>query len=171
MRSERDTLIGQALDAQAFLYGRVRPAQEWLRIDLTMSQLKVLFLLYADGGVSMGHLASYLGVTLPTVTGIVDRLVDQHLVQRAEDPGDRRVVLIRLTEDGRRVVERLQQAGRVRFAELLQRVSIEDLRTIAAGLQALCLAANVGEEAAVEASHGPEQTVRGISLLRSGASG
>jgi DNA-binding MarR family transcriptional regulator len=152
MQDERQLLISQVLDAQAYLYRALRPAQEWLDLDLTTSQLKVLFVLYADGGASMGQLAGWLGVTLPTVTGIVDRLVEHGLVQRAEIPSDRRVVLSRLTPEGTRAVERLHQAGRARLAELLERLSLGDLQTIATGLRALCIAAGDREAVASGAS-------------------
>jgi DNA-binding MarR family transcriptional regulator len=160
MQHERQHLIGQVLDAQAYLYRSLRPAQEWLDLDLTTSQLKVLFVLYADGGASMGQLAGWLGVTLPTVTGIIDRLVEHGLVQRAEDPTDRRVVLSRLTPEGTHAVERLHQAGRARLAELLERVSLADLESFATGLRALCRAA--GDQDADSSARSDRGTGAGI---------
>src|SRR5438034_3567078 len=62
----------------------------WLTLDLTMSELKTLIVLGAAGNASGGILANALGVGLSTVTGIVDRLRDQGLVSRGEDPNDRR---------------------------------------------------------------------------------
>ena len=44
----------------------------------------------------MGQLAASLAVTLSTVTGIVDRLVEHQMVVREEDPHDRRLVVCRL---------------------------------------------------------------------------
>src|SRR5215212_2293842 len=102
-------LVQQVLELQTRLFRSMRPAREWLEVDLTMPQLKVLFLLYAEDGASMGRLASALGVTLSTVTGIVDRLVEHAMVQRQEDPQDRRLVVCRLTPRAVTTVERLHQ--------------------------------------------------------------
>src|SRR4051812_45515127 len=97
---EHAQLVRQVLDLRADLVRSLRPARAWLDVDLTMSQVKVLFVLFSDGGASMGQLAASLGVTLPTVTGIVDRLVEHGMVQREENPHDRRLVVCRLTETG-----------------------------------------------------------------------
>src|SRR5215212_8388360 len=137
MGDDRSQLIRQVLDLQADLYRSLRPAREWLEVDLTMSQLKVLFLLYSAESASMGRLAASLGVTLSTVTGIVDRLVEHRLVLREEDPHDRRLVLCRLTEAGNATAERLYQAGRSRLSGLLDHLPAGDLRCIRDGLQAL----------------------------------
>ncbi len=140
MDVERARLIRQVLDRQAELYRSLRPAREWLEVDLTMSQVKVLFLLYSEGGASMGQLAGSLGVTLSTVTGIVDRLVEHGMVQREENPHDRRLVVCRLTALGSTNAERLYQAGRTRLAELLEVLAPDDLQRVADGLGVLCQA-------------------------------
>src|SRR5215831_17668764 len=62
----------------------------WCAVDLTMPQLKALFLAHADGGASHSEIARALGVGVSTVTGIVDRLVEHGLVERRPDPADRR---------------------------------------------------------------------------------
>ena len=148
MRDERWELIRQVLDLQTHLYKSLRPAREWLEVDLTMPQLKVLFILYAEDGASMGRLAGALGVTLSTVTGIVDRLVEHAMVQRQEDPQDRRLVVCRLTPRAVSTVERLHQAGRLRLGSVLADLALDELRTLAAGMEVL--AAAFGRRAAAQ---------------------
>jgi DNA-binding MarR family transcriptional regulator len=137
MALDRAQLMEQVLDLRSELYRSLRPAREWLEIDLTTSQLKVLFLLYAAGSASMGQLAASLGVTLSTVTGIVDRLVEHRMVVREEDPHDRRLVVCRLTSDGAGIAERLNDAGNSRLAAVLDRLSLAELRCVVDGLQLL----------------------------------
>lgn len=55
-----------------------------------------------DGGATAGELAGALGVSLPTLTRLVNPLVTERLVSRSRDAADRRVVRLRLTEAGRR---------------------------------------------------------------------
>jgi DNA-binding MarR family transcriptional regulator len=149
MRDERRELIRQVLDLQSDLDRSRCLADEWLAVDLTMPQAKTLVLLYSDGGAPMGQLARSLGVTLPTVTGIVDRLVDHGLAHRLVQPRDRRLVVCRLTRRGSETVERLHQAGRGRMANLLDDLSVDDLRTVLAGLAVLAAAAAQSADEAV----------------------
>ena len=137
---ERVALTQRVLDAQSRMFRSGRLGREWLEVDLTMPQLKVLFILYADGGASMGQLAGTLGVVLSTVTGIIDRLVEHGMVQRQENPQDRRLVICQLTPRAIDTVERLHQAGRLHLGSVLGDLSLAELRTVAAGIEVLATA-------------------------------
>ncbi|MBX5490127.1 MAG: MarR family transcriptional regulator [Chloroflexi bacterium] len=139
--AQRALLVRRILDLQAQLYRYLRPARAWLELDLTMPQMKVLLLLYSDDGATVGQIASQLGVTLSTVTGIVDRLVERGLVVRQESPTDRRQVVCRLTSEGQALAERLQQAGRSQLGVLLYKLRPDELTTVAAALEILVGAA------------------------------
>jgi DNA-binding MarR family transcriptional regulator len=153
MATDRVGLMEQVLGLRSELYRSLRPAREWLEIDLTTSQLKVLFLLYSAESASMGRLAASLGVTLSTVTGIVDRLVEHGMVIREEDPHDRRLVVCRATDQGVAVAERLNDAGNSRLRAVLDRLSLAELRCVVEGLQLLTDA--VHAEAAADTEHTP----------------
>lgn len=114
---------------------------EWLDVEITMSQLKTLLVLYGMERASMGELADALGTGVSTVTGIVDRLVEHGLVVREEDPRDRRIVYGRPTAEGLALMDRLVIATRERLARLLTNLSDEDLATICAADRALVAAA------------------------------
>ncbi len=79
--------------------------------DLTLHQLRVLFHLHYHGDRTMGQIAAKLQVSDPTATGVIDRLVERELVERAADPDDRRRVLVRLTASGREQVLGMRSAG------------------------------------------------------------
>lgn len=104
---------------------------------LTMQQLRILLLLDTDGPLPQGDLAHALGVALPTVTGIVDRLVGRELVHRIENAGDRRIRLAGLTPDGVTLVEQIAAAGQKRRRRLLMLIDIDALRGLERGLAAL----------------------------------
>lgn len=145
---ERQCLVERMLDINAKMgqlmwTGRV---SGWLDLDLTMPQLKILFLLY-KGEKTMGQLARPLGVTLSTVTGIMDRLVTENLVVRSESPLDRRQVVGHLTEKAHHLVERLYAAGQTVMANMLERLTLGDLRTVARALDVLYSAALAEQEA------------------------
>jgi DNA-binding MarR family transcriptional regulator len=69
-------------------------------LDLTPVQVHLVLWLGNDGPLTMGELARRVAVTEKTITGIVDRLERDRLVQRERDPADRRVVHVRLAPAG-----------------------------------------------------------------------
>jgi DNA-binding MarR family transcriptional regulator len=102
-----------------------------LELNLTMPQLKVLVTLERTGAAAGQELARQTGAALPTLTGIVDRLVSAGLVQRREDPHDRRVRLVELTPKGTATLRRLISDGEERERDLLRRLDLPGLRIVA----------------------------------------
>ena len=116
---------------------------EWLQLDLTMSQLKVVLLLFISGSSRMSVIASALGVSLATATGVVDRLVERGIVVREGDPEDRRVVLCRLSDKGEGLIGGLWHLSRERARGLLEAMDAERLPMIKETLEALLRAGEV----------------------------
>ena len=87
------------------------PSEGWVELDLTISQIRVLALLY-QGQERMGNIASYLGCIMSSATSIIDRLVDKQLVARLPGSADRRVVVCELTPLGRETMEQFWSIGR-----------------------------------------------------------
>jgi DNA-binding MarR family transcriptional regulator len=110
---------------------------------LTMQQLRVLVLL-AEGPHAQGDLAQALGVGLATVTGLVDRLVRRGLVERSEDPRDRRVRRAVLSAEGTALLEAIESSGQEMRRRLLDRIDLDALRGLEHGLAALCAALEEG---------------------------
>jgi DNA-binding MarR family transcriptional regulator len=111
--------------------------KEWLRLDLTMPQLKVVLLLFISGPSRMSDIASALGVSLATATGVVDRLVERDILTRESDPGDRRVVLCRLSEKGEELMSGLWQLSRDQAGELMRSLASPQLLLITESLEVL----------------------------------
>jgi DNA-binding MarR family transcriptional regulator len=90
-------------------------------LDLTLTQLKVLVLLYElpePHLLSVKQVAEELGISLPAASRAIDPVVKRRLVVRKEDEQDRRVKRVRLTARGESAVGRLI-ATRVAAAESL----------------------------------------------------
>jgi DNA-binding MarR family transcriptional regulator len=141
--ADSDALIRAILDNQ-------RQLREWFAEDrnhplfdlnITMSQLKVMILLYNQGGASGADLARRFNISLATLSGIVDRLVAQDLVTRHEDAKDRRVRRIELTPVGHDTVDRIISAGEANLTNLLRRLEPTALHTVAEAFTLLVSAA------------------------------
>jgi len=75
--------------------------------DLTVEHFRALRLLAAVEGATVGELAARTGTTPSSTTRLVDRLVERNLAYRRPAPGDRRSVLLTLSDTGREVWEAL----------------------------------------------------------------
>lgn len=117
-----------------FLHEQLSPI---LASSLTMQQLKLVALLWTHGPLGGHELARHLDVSMPTVTGTVDRLVDRGVVERREDPADRRVRLAALTPAGEALVADYDASGWSLAQELLETMPVDDLRALAQGLAAM----------------------------------
>jgi DNA-binding MarR family transcriptional regulator len=102
---------------------------------LSEGRLGVLFRLYRCGPTPLGDLAADLDSTPRNITGLVDHLERDGLVDRVPDSEDRRSVRARLTEAGRTQIEAIWQEGLERQHEVTAGMNKEDL----AQLRHLCL--------------------------------
>ncbi len=117
--------------------------KEMLNSDLmvlTMAQFKIVLLLFITETARMSLIAQELGVSLSTATGIVDRLVEKGIVVRQEDPNDRRIVLCKLTEKGKNMLNGLWRAARNGTRELLMAVPEAKLPLVDEALKVLSAA-------------------------------
>jgi DNA-binding MarR family transcriptional regulator len=112
-------------------------SEAWSDAQVTMQQLRVMTILYHEGPTRVSDLARRLGVSTPTITGILDRLVKQRITYRMNDPRDRRVVLNNLTHDGRDLVERLMPAQGDSAVLALARLSAEERYALKESLTSL----------------------------------
>jgi long-chain acyl-CoA synthetase len=87
-------------------------------LDLTPPQYRLLFSL-AEGTSAASALADNLAVTKPSVTAVVDGLVERGLVQRRHDETDRRRVSHDLTPKGRDVLVAADEAVHARLSEIV----------------------------------------------------
>src|SRR3954452_3694633 len=90
-----------------FVHGRPRMMAAGQELDLSPPQSIVLRLL--DEPTPIGELAQLMHCDNSNLTGIVDRLSERGLVERTQAGGDRRVRLIALTAEGRRIREDLNR--------------------------------------------------------------
>ncbi len=137
--TEREQLLDRTLGLADKVTRELLPLtpKEVLALDVTTAQLKVMFALYLRGPSRIGVLARRQGVALPTMTVLVDRLVRRGILVREEDAGDRRVVLCRLSDRGREVIDQLWSSAKARTREILSVLSLDELKSVCATLEVL----------------------------------
>jgi DNA-binding MarR family transcriptional regulator len=112
--------------------------------DLSYALMSLLFTIGRTQPVTAGDLAVAEGVSPPSVTRSLTRLVALGFVTRDPDPADRRAAAIRLTEKGERELGLILRSREIWLTEHLSRMSAEDIRIILAALPALGRLVEVG---------------------------
>jgi len=136
----------------------------WFHLDLTLPQLKALFLLDAVGPARISTVARGIGVTTAGVTGLLDRLEERSLIRREPDPVDRRAVVVRLEPAGQELLDGVYSAGREELVEVLERMDERDLRALNQGITALMAAqAGLREERAGMPAQGDSRPCLGTA--------
>lgn len=88
-------------------------------IDLTLPQMVTLLAIHDRGSCRMGTLAEATQQSGGTLTGIVDRLIEDGLVERVRSANDRRVIHVTLTADGQTRVRQVLDARREDIQRIL----------------------------------------------------
>src|SRR5574341_859314 len=104
---------------------------------LSVPQFRALAFLHHHPGACLFNVADHLGVTRPTASVIVDRLVRRGLLLRTEDPRERRRIALTLTPKGTAHFERARNATRAWMAGVLGPCPQATLERIAEGLSLL----------------------------------
>ncbi|AHD07271.1 transcriptional regulator-like protein [Paenibacillus larvae subsp. larvae] len=117
--------------AQSAALGDVRA---WAKLDLTMPQLKILLIL-SKKEASIGHLADLLDTTMPSMTGIIDRLEKLELVERTVSVEDRRSTLVRMTPKSRELIANLYSSGHGKFEQIMSMMSPLEREMVDLGLR------------------------------------
>jgi DNA-binding MarR family transcriptional regulator len=105
--------------------------------DLSYALMSLLFTISRTQPIAAGDLAQEEGVSPPSVTRSLGRLVDLGLVTREANPEDRRAAVIRLTAKGEQERELILNDREVWLAKHLARLPEEDIQIIVAALPAL----------------------------------
>ncbi len=105
--------------------------------DLTMQQVRVLGHIAKDPGISGHEIGDRLGVSAPTASGLIDRLVEKGLITRTDDPDDRRVRRLHPTEVGLDVIRQMQSMFGRALGVAIQLLSVEELDLLRRGSLAM----------------------------------
>ena len=104
---------------------------------LTMAQLGAILRLFHKGACAVSDIGNDLGVTNSAASQMLERLVQLKLITRSEDPNDRRVKQIVLTEKGRQIMLESSRAFHKWMEDLAQSLNTEEQDQVKRGLEIL----------------------------------
>lgn len=104
---------------------------------MTQTQFLILVSLHSKGACTMSEIAAHLKVSMPTVTGLVNRLVEAKYLKRDAHPKDRRQIVIDLTPKAQLFLKDFKTIIAQRWTEVLAVLNDEQLMQFYAIIQKL----------------------------------
>ena len=129
-------VIATVPNVMRHLLSHARRRPSW--VDMTYQQYNVL-LMVLEGELSQAEIARRLIVTAPVVTRLASALVEAGLVERGEDPSDRRSVRLKLTPAGAERVAAMRRELVEAARELVEPIPQEERSALADALDQLQL--------------------------------
>lgn len=130
--SERSQLLDEIGALVVHLTARGLPEQtsSLLESNITLQQFRVLLHVFSRGSTPISGVADALGIRPNVATGMIQRLVERGLIERREDPGDRRIRLLSVTDHGLALIDELNTIVSAKRREILEHLSDEQLRQL-----------------------------------------
>jgi DNA-binding MarR family transcriptional regulator len=121
----------------AFRELRCMGSQRSLQSGVSPAHLHLVSMLERHGGMPMSRIADVLDVSLSAATGLIDRMEERGLVERARVADDRRVVLVKLTSGGRRMLADVEVLRGEMLRSILERLDPDRLQALSETLEDL----------------------------------
>jgi DNA-binding MarR family transcriptional regulator len=107
--------------------------------DLSVPQFRALAFIGRHQGASLTDVADHIGLTLPSMSKMIDALVTRKMVARRPHPTDRRRLTLALTSHGETTLRSARQAVQAQLAQLLDTASADERAAIAQAMITLRL--------------------------------
>ena len=104
-------------------------------IDIKFAYIPILCQIRILRNPTMGELGDSSGFQLSSLTRITDKLVERGLVARETDASDRRVVRIRITDEGSQIVRKFEIARKKKVRSILMRLTLRERKDLIRVLQ------------------------------------
>jgi DNA-binding MarR family transcriptional regulator len=105
--------------------------------DLTVPQFRALLFIHSHPETSLSDVADHIGLTLPTLSKMVDGLVARRLVIRKPSPEDRRRIKLTITSSGQVQLEAARKGTQERLADILTSLSESERNLVLQASKAL----------------------------------
>lgn len=138
MRSTVGECAHEILDGVPMVFRVIRTElRKYGAKEMSVPQYRTLAFVYRNEGASLSEVCDHIGLTLPTMSALVDGLVARGLVNRRTDREDRRRMTLTLTEPGRARLQSARAATMAYLEERLRQLSASDRATITLAMRML----------------------------------
>lgn len=135
MKTIRPSLTLSLLQAREATMSYFRPALN--EIGLTEQQWRVIRILYQYEELESNQLADLACILKPSLTGILNRMIEQNLILKRKDVNDQRINLITLTEEGKNCFAQQAVKMEASYQKIQEQYGVEKLQQLMTMLQDL----------------------------------
>ncbi len=107
------------------------------KADLSVPEFRTLGFLANHPGASLSDVADHIGLTLPSMSKLVDGLVERQLLTRESDLTNRRRMMLTLTAHGRSILQAAREPTRAYVGEVLSQLSPAERETVIEAMRVL----------------------------------
>lgn len=111
--------------------------EEFEILGFTVPQVLVISMLSRNGELKISDISDGMHITKGTVSGIIDRLENQKIVSKNRSQEDRRVVYVKLTDEGDNISKEFPNIIDSYFNNMFSDSTFEELKSIKDGLKLL----------------------------------
>ncbi|MEG1256590.1 MarR family transcriptional regulator [Clostridium sp.] len=108
----------------------IKPEEFIKSLPIPPSHVKVICYLSHTGSSPVSQIAKDLSISKPNMTPIIDKLIEEGYVIRYEDPNDRRVLRVDITDKAQELFESRKQLAKRLLEEKMSTLSPEDLESL-----------------------------------------
>ncbi|MCI4670450.1 MAG: MarR family winged helix-turn-helix transcriptional regulator [Bacteroidia bacterium] len=136
---DQSVLDGQLTDAFIIMNQVLRKHQAYIsaKYRLAPFEMELLFFLITEEAQRMKDIARHFGIKLSTLTSIVDKAEKNKIVERAHSKSDRRVVFLKATTKGKRVVDTYKEFQKQVALQMQEEMENPDFNSFVQSLNAL----------------------------------
>jgi DNA-binding MarR family transcriptional regulator len=138
MSDSAEDCAKELLETVPFIMNIIRAEmRRYSAVNLSVPQFRVMTFINHHQGASLSAVAEHIGLTNPSMSVIVNILVERDLVLRKTAPHDRRRITLDLTEEGIRVLQESRRNTLMNLAGVLSSLSREDQEMVINGMELL----------------------------------
>lgn len=121
---EYNEIYNMAIDT----FRKILYPEQWIKLDLQLPKSELLTLLQVDrnGEIIMSQIADFINIPMSTATGLIERLVRKGYIERIRSEADRRIVAIRLTDEGKKLAGEVKESLREVIEKVFEALTEEE---------------------------------------------
>jgi len=114
-----------------YLHSKIfNPNEIMKNISIPPSHFKTIMYLKHKGSSSISETGKHLAISKPNMTPIIDKLIDENMINRYNDPNDRRIIRIELTDKAHKFLKNQEEIIKSNLAKKISSLDEKDLESL-----------------------------------------
>jgi len=129
--NQLDKLSGDLYNLMLYLHNKIiHPNAAMKNLPIPPSHMRVIIYLARSGVSSISEVAKNLVISKPNMTPIIDKLISEGMINRYNDPKDRRILRIELTDKAHGFIKKQEEVIKNNLAKKISSLNSEDLEAL-----------------------------------------